>query len=413
MKLRFTHLLVISASAFSAVSSAQAQPAAPTAPVTQPANPQPPATLGEFKPFAVVEAYYAWNFNQPANGLNNDHTSESGRHNSFTVGNFALGGLWKKDALSGKVVLMFPQTPGTVYPTDPASSGKPGLADASTWKYVQEAWLAYKAPVLDGLTISAGLFRGPFTMEKTFVKDNWNYSRGLAFFGTRLYYAGVSARLQFNPNWSFTLSGLNGWNGVVDNNDGKTIDGQLLYELKDKLYFSLQYMGGPERAKDSPEGDDAWRHTFDAWGKLALGQHIWLAVGAHGGFEDNNFGRSSWYSGALYSQAQLWRQDDSPAKGFYLATRVEGFHEEVAQNSKGKATPIFWPDPAKSSLYSFTATAEYRPMELVSFRLEGRYDRGDHDLFYSKTSPKDDKGGFKPDRKDQVLLMLGATAWWQ
>lgn len=411
MKLRLYHLLAVSASVLSTVSSAQAQPAA--APAIQPTNPQPAATLGEFKPFAVVEAYYAWNFNQPVNGLNNDHAAESGRHNNFTVGNFALGGLWKKDALSGKVVMMFPQTPGTVYPTDPVSSGKPGLADATTWKYVQEAWLAYKAPVLEGLTISAGFFRGPFTMEKTFVKDNWNLSRGLSFFGTRVYYAGVRLRQQFTKEFSFTLSGLNGWNGVIDNNEGKTIDGQLLYEIKDQLAVSLQYMGGPERAKDSPEGDDTWRHTFDVWGKLALSKRVWIGLGLNGGFEDNNFGRSYWYTGSLYSLAQLWRQDDSPAKGFYLATRVEGFHEEVAQSSKGKAAPIFWPDPAHSNLYSFTATADYRPMELVSFRLEGRYDRGDHDLFYSKTSPKDDKGGYKPDRQGQFLMMLGATAWWQ
>ncbi len=413
MKHLLISLLAITASVISSAFPAQAQ-TAPAAMATKHINPQPATpSLGEFNPFAVVEAYYAWNFNRPANGLNNDHATDSSRHNSFTVGNFALGGLWKKEALSGKVVLMFPQTPHTVYPTDPVSSGKPGLADASTWKYVQEAWLAYKAPVLAGLTISTGLFRSSFTQEKTFVKDNWNLSRGLSFFGTRMYYVGVRARLQFDEHWSFTLSGLNGWNGVIDNNEGKTIDGQLLYEQKNKLTISFQYMGGPERARDAPEGDDSWRHAFDAWGKLALGKRIWLGLGLNGGLEENNFGRSGWYSGALYSQAQLWRQDDSPNKGFYLATRVEGFHEDVASNSKGKATPIFWPDPAKSSLASFTGTAEYKPMELVSFRLEGRYDHGDHDIFYGKKSPKDDKGGYKPDQRDQFLMMLGATAWWQ
>ena len=149
---------------------------------------------------------------------------------------------------------------------------------------------------------------------------------------------------------------------------------QGTYAIPDRLSVSLLYFGGVERPSGALEGQP-WRHLFDAF--LQVDAAKWLAFVAQGdaGFEDNRFGRSSWYAFAAYVRGQ-------PHEKLYLAGRFDRFGERVAKSGEGTASSIFWPVPWMSSL---TATVDVRPHPNVSVRAEYRHDMAGGNAFFQGT----------------------------
>src|SRR5204863_2422182 len=90
------------------------------------------------------------------------------------------------------------------------------------------------------------------------TKDNWNYSRSFLFsWAIPYYHAGVRTIVAANDK--VTLGGfvVNGWNNVVDNNNGKTVGGQVVLKPVSKLTFTQNYTVGKEQS------DDARRYLVD------------------------------------------------------------------------------------------------------------------------------------------------------
>ena len=199
---------------------------------------------------------------------------------------------------------------------------------------MQQATVAYTAPIGRGLTIDAGIFLSPIGPEGIAVKDQWNWSRSNLFFGLPFYHTGARLTYPFTDRLTVSLQVYNGWNSVVDNNPEKSFAGQLTYNIADRVTYQFLYFTGVERPVGAPEGR-AWRHLFDTY--LALYPRRWLATLVHfdGGVEPNNFGDSGWAAGALYLRLQ-------PLKWLYLAARGDFFYEWIARDAAGSASPIFW-----------------------------------------------------------------------
>src|SRR5262245_32029295 len=75
-----------------------APPAAPP-PAAPPAGPVGESALGALRVGAYVEAFYQWNFNDPANGVTN-YRGFDNRHNAITLANAALDASWQKGRVS-------------------------------------------------------------------------------------------------------------------------------------------------------------------------------------------------------------------------------------------------------------------------------------------------------------------------
>ena len=391
---------------------APAQPApAPPAPA-QPAPAPPIVTLpngvdtpaGKFTIGGYVEADYSYNFNDPSNGITN-YRGFDNRHNSFTLSNAVLDGQWEKDIVSGRVMFQVGHTPDTYYLSEPSSPGTSaaGATDASAWKYIQQAYVGVKAPVGKGLLIQLGIFTSSIGIEGMAVKDNWNWSRSNLFFGLPFYHAGLRATQQLTDKLALTVAVYNGWNNIVDDNKGKSVQIQFAYSDPDFLNYSVLYFGGPERPEGAPEGQ-AWRHLLDAWAQVRPVDRLWLGANANAGFEDNNFGISSWAAAAGYAQVRL-------VSWLYLAARGDYFHEHAASDAHGTAARIFWPG---DWVAEGTGTIDVRPRDYLSIRLEYRHDAGAKDMFF-KGNVKGDgstQSPFVPNARSQDTLTLGATAWF-
>jgi hypothetical protein len=397
--------------------SASASTPAPAPPAPRPATPAPPPPAPPPAPPApakkwdlsytlngYVEAAYSYSFEKPSNGIIDERGFDN-RHNTFTISNAVVDVAGKFGSLSARVALQVGQTPDTYYlsePTLPGTASTPG-SSASAWKYIQQAYAGWKAPVARGLALEAGIFLSPIGFEVMAVKDNWNWSRSNLFFALPFYHTGLRATLEATEHTSIVAMLVNGWNSVVDNNPGKSILTELLYTVPDHVAATLLYMGGPERPSNAPEGQP-WRHLLD--GTVQATPIPVLSVGTEwsAGMERNRFGTSYWGAIALYARVQ-------PVSWLYLAARVDRLSEHRGSGPDGTASPIFFPAPWVSS---GTFTVEARPIaDHLSIRLEYRHDQAGSDLYFSgAVKGNGTSEPYVPNAEAQNTITAGATAWF-
>lgn len=345
---------------------------------------------GAFTLSGYAEAFYQWNFNQPANGVT-DFRGFDNRHNSFTLANVALDARWDFKRVSGRVAFQVGHTPSTYYLAEPGRGGGAATnrTNAELWKYLQQANVGYLLPVGPGVTLEAGLFLSPIGPEAIQVKENWNWSRSNLFFGLPFYHAGVRASVPLGERWILSVGGYNGWNNVVDNNDPKSLAVQATYSVPKKLAASVLYFGGIERNRGAAEGP-AWRHLFDAHVTWLVTERLSLLVHGNAGLEPNALGTAWWAAGALYARVQAldW---------LFVVARADVFTESVP--ARGQA--LFWNAPWMASQ---TLTVDLRPHPQVSARLEYRHDEAGANVFFGLSG--------RPTQPRQDTLTVGLTTWF-
>lgn len=375
----------------------------------QPFPPAEPASTSPIKltPTGYIETYYQWNFSHPSNGITNYRAFDN-RHNSFTLSNAALGTFFESGPVGGKVMLQIGSAGSYYYGAEPVVAGARG-ANASgpdLWKYIQEAYVTYKIAVGRGLELKAGIVASPIGMEAFAVHDHWSWSRSNLFFGLPYYHTGLRATYELSDRVSAEVAVLNGWNSVVDNNDAKSVETHVTYRVPGKVTAQLLYFGGIERNAGVPEGQ-YWRHHFDAVGEVEATPWLQVAAQADYGFEPTRFGTASWYAGAVSARAKA-------ADWLFLVARGDRFYEQLATDGSGHAsTPIFWNGVEWVS--SFTATADFRPHDNISIRLEIRHDQADGLLYFTGDTIAGDgsaKAPYLPNARSQETVLLGATAWF-
>src|SRR6266571_3342012 len=95
---------------------------------------------------------------------------------------------------------------------------------------LRQAYLTYKVPVGNGLTVKAGKFVTLHGAEiiKSWNNFNYNISNSILFgFSIPFTHTELMASYPLNSYFSVDLGVVNGWDNVADNNDGKTFHGGL------------------------------------------------------------------------------------------------------------------------------------------------------------------------------------------
>lgn len=346
-----------------------------------------------------VEAMGTISVQAPSNGIIHLRGFDD-RHATFAIANVALDLAWDHHGVIGKLALQVGTTPSTYYLAEPRLPGSPGASASSAelWKYVQQAYAGYRFPVLDGLSVTLGVFLSPIGPESIAIRDDWHWSRSNLFFGLPFYHTGLRAALALDARWTVTVGLLNGWNSVIDNNDEKSTYAQLTYAVPDSIAVGLLYFTGAERGRDAPEGR-AWRHLFDGHATWTVTDHLALQLHADGGFEPHRLGTSAWIAGAAAARVLL-------LPGWWLAARGDLFGEITPDG----ASTIFWP---AAWVASATATVEYRPADQVSLRLEYRHDHAADDVYFGGTVRGDGLlVPYVPNRSSQDTLTAGVAAWF-
>jgi Putative beta-barrel porin-2, OmpL-like. bbp2 len=208
----------------------------------------------------LVDTTYEYNFNQPktyppgGSGRTNQLRVFDTNANSFDLEQFNLHVDRTADGGVGFVTdLNFGEVANALSAATHYSNAF-GLGSSEI--DVTQAYLTYTVPFAQGINLSLGKFVTLLGEEviPTWNGNNFNISRSFAFGYTIPFtHTGLRAQYSFNDYVGATLGVNNGWDDVSDNNDGKTIEGQLalnsgsLMSENQSLAFTLSGIWGAEQ----------------------------------------------------------------------------------------------------------------------------------------------------------------------
>jgi hypothetical protein len=388
----------------STTTAAPAEAAAPAAEAEAPAGPT-------VKVNGYFEGNYSLNFNNPSNRINNYRSFDS-RSDTFTLQAAQVDVQASYGAAGVRAAFWMGSAANWFWlPLEPAAAG--GSAAAPTgpdaFRFLQQAYASYNAPIGNGLLIEAGVFLSHVGVEATPSKDNFNWTRSNLYNNLPFYHTGVRATYALSDKLTVMGMFANGWNSVVDGNENKSFSAMLTYKPVSELAIGLTYFGGVERAYTiGTQTYEPWRHLFDLWVTYDATSNLSFQLQADGGMEQSDAGTHSWAAGSLAARLKL-------TDWLYVAGRGDIFTEN-APSVDVMGTQIEAPRMfllAGKRNISATGTLDFRPADQFSFRVEFRHDNADADLYYKGEIAPDPSGAApSANAKSQSTLLLGATAWF-
>lgn len=237
---------------------------------------------------------------------------------------------------------------------------------------LREAFLTYKLPWGEGLVLTAGKFatRHGFEIIENYDDHNRNITRSFNFgFGVPFTHTGIMLTVPVNSVLSVDLGIVNGWDNVVDNNDGKSVHGGI--SLKPSELFSAYIAGiyGPEQNNNghSRRALTTVVLTLAPHERLTLNGELTYGSEENAKFTDPT-ATAEWYGAAAYGTVQL--TDDLQ---FVLRA-------EVFDDTDGSRFALVTA-PTGVTAWELTPTLAYRLSEGLLWRVEYRHDQADKRIF--------------------------------
>lgn len=224
-------------------------------------------------------------------------------------------------------------------------------------QFLTQAYVTWR-PV-EQLSIDFGEFNTIYGGEVAESWQNPTYTRGALYNVIQpFYHAGFRVAWAPTDEATLTLLVVNGWNNVLDDNDGKTVGAQFAWG-SGPFSFSIGYLTGPEGAGN----DERFRHLIDAVATLDLGV---IAFFANADFVTEDQGDGTYQSnggGMLAAHIPI-------GDYFGLGMRGEYIHDGAVDQGLGTAT----------------LTLEALPTDTMVIRLDTRVDIATDDRFIDASS---------------------------
>lgn len=307
-----------------------------------------PAWLAGLSLTAFADAYAqgVWTLEDPFSG---DRTADLA-HRAYdtnagvTLAFLGLDVAYRYESVGARLDLRF----GTAVPHLLGRTS--GLPDGA--QFMKQAYAFWRP--FDGLQIDFGQFDTIYGAEVSESWRNHTYSRGSLYNIVQPFYH-TGFRVAWSPVESVTITGIavNGWNNVLDNNDGKSFGIQASWST-DHLRIVAGYLGGPEG-----ERDDLFRHFADVVITVSVDR---LEIVANGDYVAEDLGDGTF--------DQLW--------GVMLSGRLR-FPPLFGMALRGEAIG----DPeTEDMLYTGTFSLELTPAEHLVVRLDNRLDYASDPRFH-------------------------------
>jgi len=344
-----------------------------------------PRTSTPLEISGFVDLVYAYNFNRPADQANwfPGVGTSAKRDNELAINLAEIDFVMQPEPIGFHLAAGYGTSLEVVHGAETT-----GVATSpETWRNLVRASIQYQQAAGAGLALEAGVYPSHIGFEAFQTKDNWNYTRSWLGELSPYYQTGVKVAVPLGERWSTQVHLLNGWQVIADNNRGKTLGWQFAYGA-DKVSLSLNGLVGPEL----PDNDHDLRAILDTVA-------VWKATPAWsfalsldlGGQERPAGGEDRWAGVGAYAR----RAPEGSRYAFAL--RAEYYDDGDGAIS---GTPQI--------LKEVTATLEIRPVDHLILKAEGRYDRSTAGVFAGNAL--DPTGGPVRDRREQVLLLVGAVA---
>jgi hypothetical protein len=314
----------------------------------------------------MVYGSYLYNFNDP-DSRKNSLRSLDVEDNSMTLDLFQLGITKTGPAgLAFASKLDFGKTASRIGADWNGNGEFTGVTGDSGDFEIEEAYLTYTPEWAHGGSAKLGKFVTLLGAEVIEAPLNMNYSRSFLFgFAIPFTNTGVLFTAPFSDQFSATIGAVNGWDNVVDNNDGKSVMGNVTWTASPQ--FSLLFNGiyGPEKT----DTDSGPRGVIDVVSNINLDP---IAISLNGDYGEEgeaalNGSTEKWYGFSGIVGAK-WTEEIGLPIGTYL-------RGEVFKDDGGARTG------ADQTLWEITATAKCFVSEKLTFWVEYRHDESNEDSF--------------------------------
>ncbi|MBU3660093.1 MAG: porin [Flavobacteriales bacterium] len=309
--------------------------------------------IGNVSLGVYVDAYYAFNFNQPISGENNYFVS-SNQHNSFQLN---LGYLDLKYT-DKRVRARFTPAFGT-YMNENYSNEKGAL------KFILEGNIGVKLFKKKDIWLDAGVLGSPYTNESAISKDHLMYSRSFSAENVPYYLSGIKLSIPLSEKLTFYGYLLNGWQQIYDVNKQKSLGTQLEFRPNKNNLFNWDTYIGNEKSSFNPTY--GMRYFSDIYwifekGKWKITSCAYAGIQEYSAFSGQKESKL-WWQANLIGRRQI--NEDWSVSG-----RIEYFND--AENA---IVPVQIANYTNNSFQCWSSglSFAYKFSEKCLFRLEGRY----------------------------------------
>lgn len=326
------------------------------------ANAQDSTQTGKVTISGYAEAYYSYDFNNPANHLKPGFMYSYNRHNELNLNLGLVKANYTSDRVRGNIGIMA----GTYAQYNLA-------AEPSLLQHVYEANAGVR--IGKNLWVDAGIMPSHIGFESAIGKDCYTLTRSIPADNSPYYEAG--AKITWNPNdkWTFAVMYLNGWQRVqrVDGNQTPSFGTQVTFKPSDKVTLNYSTFIG----NDKPDSVRQMRYFNNLYGTFTVTDKFSFIAGFDYGLEQKEKGSSDmnqWYAPVVIARYAF---TDKLA----LAGRAEYYNDE-----HGVIISTGTPNGFKTAGYSLNL--DVTPAPNIMFRLEGRLLNSKDDVFFKDSEPK-------------------------
>ncbi len=263
---------------------------------------------GKFTWSGYVEAYYSYDFNQPANHLRPDLLYNFKRHNEFNINLGLLQVSYEEENIRTTLGLMI------------GNYAQFNLADEPQWaQMIYEASVGFK--LLDKLWLDVGVMPSHIGFESVIGADCWHLSRSLLAENSPYFLTGARFGYAANEKLNLTLWLTNGWQNVQRQarNQGLGMGLGVNYQPIHNLEINYSNYYGNESVQPTYEirffNNFYTQYTQGKWG---------TTIGLDYGLESTVFGQVNQWLGVTASLRRTLGEK------FKLAGRAEYYSDSQA-----------------------------------------------------------------------------------
>jgi hypothetical protein len=309
---------------------------------------------------------YLYNFNDP-DSRKNSLRSLDVEDNSMTLDLFQLGITKTGPAgIAFASKLDFGKTASRIGADWNGNGELTGVTGDSGDFEIEEAYLTYTPEWAKGASAKLGKFVTLLGAEVIEAPLNMNFSRSFLFgYAIPLTHTGVLFSMPFSDQFSATIGAVNGWDNVVDNNDGKSVLGNVTWTASPQFSLLVNGIYGPEKT----DTDSGPRGVIDVVSNITFDPIAFSLNGDYGeeGEAALNGSTEKWYGFSGIVGAKLTDQIGLP-----IGTYLRG---EIFKDDGGARTG------ADQTLWEVTFTGKYFVSEKLTFWVEYRHDDSNEDSF--------------------------------
>lgn len=345
-------------------------------------NPQPSSllVLGPVTFSLYVDAYYAWQFNQPV-----DHTIFPGtvasRHNEISL-NFAHVGLdvTGLDGPIGRFFLQYGSTVETIAGQDTTTSRGFFLTNRLL-QNIEQAAAGWHFHQWHGINTEIGIFPSYIGLESYLPEENWSYTHAFVADATPYYFFGFRGQVFPSARFKVELWAVNGWQTFGQWHEAKA--GGYLWNwrpngwlsLVNSAYVGQEAQGDPDSLRLYTDNDIQVRYYVGKPGRFL--RSLAFSLVGDIGYEHRGNAPSGPMGGVSLAHRFDWTER------WKSTLRADLFYDETQAISPkfpvGSAYP--WRGTSPFFARGVTATLDFWPSPWLVTRLEYSHRTANQPIF--------------------------------